>query len=223
MRRASVLIAILQSAAFQTLNHLVIEYITTDSFWSPLIQDPVFQDYNKASKVYWDARHRNESLKHVDEGNTGQAARLELPAPSLGDKEEGTLSVSQTIDATGSAEHQSDDSESKGQSKVDSEPESATQADNSWRKIALGCLRTFITQVLLGPLLYTWHIWLERLFPSRRSARQSDGAYQVSKEKEVDDDDTREEQVIQKWLRQGKIHRASLSWRNTFAKWAIRK
>ncbi|KAI1363110.1 hypothetical protein F5Y08DRAFT_310266 [Xylaria arbuscula] len=215
MRYASMITAILQAATLHTLNYVLTRYITTDSFWSVLTEDPVLQDYNRASKVYWDARLRNQSFEHPDKGTTEQTTRLELPESDANGIGEDILSVPSILDAVDSAGGPTNGSGSHAQPEVNSAngPTEIT--------VALGWLRTFFIDVLLGPLIYTWHIWLERLLPSRRSARQRDSAYQASKEKETDGDDVREEQIIQKWLRQGKIRRPSLSWRNTFAKWAI--
>ncbi|KAI1175563.1 hypothetical protein F4777DRAFT_322575 [Nemania sp. FL0916] len=225
MRRASVLFIILQSATFQTLNHLLARYISTGSFHNLLIQDPVYQEWDRVAKVYFDAQRSNQTSEEASQGTTKQATRLELPAPDTEEIGERALSARPILDATNGVEHQNKGPEPNVESKVAPSTEVPQKEDKNWRTVAWGCLRIFVVHVLLGPLLYAWHIWLERLFPSRRSARQSnDNAYQRSDKKDADvtyADDTREEQVIQKWLRQGKIQRASLSWPNTIAKWAL--
>ncbi|KAI0505475.1 hypothetical protein F5B22DRAFT_525690 [Xylaria bambusicola] len=224
MRRASVLFVILQSASFQTLNYLLVEYVALDSFWNRMKQDPMFQEYDRVSQALWDAKHGNQTRAQTDKTNTGQTARLELPASDSDETDEGTFSVQPIIDVTHDVEHQSEGPESRAEPEVHLASVPTQQAkDKTWRTAVLDCLRVFFIQLFLGPLLYAWHIWLERLFPTRRSARQ-DKVYTDAKQKDADitfAEDTREEQVIQKWLRQGKIRRASLSWPNTFAKWAL--
>ncbi|KAK5637113.1 hypothetical protein RRF57_012825 [Xylaria bambusicola] len=224
MRRASVLFVILQSASFQTLNYLVVEYIALDTFWNQVMQDPAYREYDRAYQALWDAKYGNQTRAHTDKTNTGQAARLELPASDADEIDGRLLSIHPSIDAAHDVEHQSEGSEPRAEPEVHSATIPAQKArDRSWRTVALECLRIFFIQVLLGPLLYAWHIWLERLFPTRRSAHQ-DNASIDAKQKGADTtfaEDTREEQVIQKWLRQGKIRRASLSWPNTFAKWTL--
>lgn len=70
--------------------------------------------------------------------------------------------------------------------------------------------------VVTAILRYWWMIWLERLLPAR--PRASTAGIAVASEKE---DDSREEEVIRKWVEAGKVRRASLSWFNTFAKWFL--
>lgn len=74
---------------------------------------------------------------------------------------------------------------------------------------------------VVAPIYYYWHIWLERTFPAR--PRPVIMPSRSEKENFLDETDsvTQEEEVIQKWIAQGKIRRASLSWWNTFVKWIL--
>lgn len=76
-------------------------------------------------------------------------------------------------------------------------------------------------QALVFPLLYYWHIWLERKFPAR--PRGVDVAYDRTEKVKVDDDlnEVQEGVVVQKWIAQGKVRRSSLSLWNTLIKWLL--
>ncbi|KAK4499830.1 hypothetical protein PRZ48_008016 [Zasmidium cellare] len=73
--------------------------------------------------------------------------------------------------------------------------------------------RDILFTTIISPLYYYWHIWLERSFPARPRP--------VGTSEKVADDTSHEEDVIQKWIAQGKIRRASLSWWNTLVKWTL--
>jgi hypothetical protein len=71
---------------------------------------------------------------------------------------------------------------------------------------------------VLTPLYYQWHMWLERFLPGRGSVTALMPAGEKSG---LDEGDNHEEEVVQRWIAQGKVRRASLSWWNTFLKWAL--
>ncbi|GIZ43129.1 hypothetical protein CKM354_000636900 [Cercospora kikuchii] len=96
--------------------------------------------------------------------------------------------------------------------------------------------------LLITPLLYLWQIQLERTFPGRLKAadiiakqshqRKSSSATSslasLLKNQESstfedigEDDSTREEAIVQKWIEQGKVKRQSLNWLNTLTKWIL--
>lgn len=82
-----------------------------------------------------------------------------------------------------------------------------------WRALP----RDVFVNTIITVLGYYWQIWLERTFPARTrpsekviSDRFAEGA-----------DDSREEEVVKKWIAQGKIRRASLNWCNTLVKWVL--
>jgi hypothetical protein len=69
---------------------------------------------------------------------------------------------------------------------------------------------------LLAPLQYWWYMALERILPARSRDRSSTADLT---EKEGSED--REEEVVKKWIAQGRVRRASLNWCNTFLKWVL--
>jgi hypothetical protein len=77
--------------------------------------------------------------------------------------------------------------------------------------------REIVISFVLAMLQYWWLIGLERILPTRPRyrdvpARQKD---------QVEESEDREEEVVKKWIAQGRVHRASLNWRNTFLKWLL--
>lgn len=77
--------------------------------------------------------------------------------------------------------------------------------------------------ILTAFLRYWWLIWLERLLPARPRSRRDTSTSDPSAI-HLDDkgeDDSREEEIIKKWVEAGKVRRSSLSWCNTFLKWML--
>lgn len=69
--------------------------------------------------------------------------------------------------------------------------------------------------LVMCTLQYYWLLWLAHILPARSRRRSV-----IVKEKgEMSED--REEEVIKKWIAQGRVHRASLNWCNTFFKWVL--
>lgn len=66
---------------------------------------------------------------------------------------------------------------------------------------------------------YYWHIWLERILPTRLKGT----VVPVRDEKEapLETNEDVEEKIVQKWIAQGKVRRSSISWANTIAKWML--
>lgn len=76
--------------------------------------------------------------------------------------------------------------------------------------------RAIIVVIIVTILEYYWQIWLERILPAR--PRPSN----IVLEKQLaEDDDTREDEIVKKWIAQGKVRRASLSFWNTALKWIL--
>lgn len=73
-----------------------------------------------------------------------------------------------------------------------------------------------ITFLIVSVLQYWWFIWLEKLLPARRKRQ----IVYVQHEK-VEESEDREEEVVKKWIAQGRVQRASLNWCNTFLKWVL--
>jgi len=83
-----------------------------------------------------------------------------------------------------------------------------------WRSLPRETFLLFI----ICPLYYHWNLWLERLLPGRARVTALMPAGEKSGAGEGDD---REEEIVQRWIAQGKVRRASLSWWNTFLKWIL--
>ncbi|KAF2437756.1 hypothetical protein P171DRAFT_424555 [Karstenula rhodostoma CBS 690.94] len=72
-----------------------------------------------------------------------------------------------------------------------------------------------VAMLIMGVLQYCWLLRLEHALPARSRRRDV-----VVKEKgEMDED--REEEVVKKWIAQGRVRRASLNWCNTLFKWIL--
>ncbi|KAJ4360194.1 uncharacterized protein N0V89_000754 [Didymosphaeria variabile] len=79
------------------------------------------------------------------------------------------------------------------------------------KELPLGVFAHFV----MCTLQYVWLIWLERVLPARSRRRDV-----IVKEKgEMSED--REEEVVKKWIAQGRVRRASLNWCNTLLKWVL--
>ncbi|KAH7080127.1 hypothetical protein BKA63DRAFT_236275 [Paraphoma chrysanthemicola] len=68
--------------------------------------------------------------------------------------------------------------------------------------------------IILAILEYYWLIWLEKILPAR--SRRRDVPYQ--RHEKVEESEDREEEIVQRWIAQGRVKRASLNWCNTFLK-----
>ncbi|KAH7086442.1 hypothetical protein FB567DRAFT_71171 [Paraphoma chrysanthemicola] len=68
--------------------------------------------------------------------------------------------------------------------------------------------------IILAILEYYWFIWLEKILPAR--SRRRDVSHQ--RHEKVEESEDREEEIIQRWIAQGRVKRASLNWCNTFLK-----
>lgn len=81
-------------------------------------------------------------------------------------------------------------------------------------------VRYIFVSALAFPLLYFWHIWLERTFPARpRGVAIAQSTKKKVKVNDDFDDELREEAVVRRWVAQGKVRRSSLSVWNTLIKW----
>lgn len=78
--------------------------------------------------------------------------------------------------------------------------------------------RSMFILAMIAPLYYYWQLWLERILPRRARA---EARLPPPEKADFGDDGDREQEVIEKWIAQGKIRRSSLSWWNTFLKWAL--
>jgi hypothetical protein len=72
--------------------------------------------------------------------------------------------------------------------------------------------REVVIFFLLSIFQYWWLVWLERMLPAR--PRHRSGA--VSHKVEVEESEDREEEIVKKWIAQGRVNWTSLKWCNTF-------
>ena len=96
-------------------------------------------------------------------------------------------------------------------------PNNGTQIANhnpSGASYSWSLLRRVVLCMLISVLQYHWFIWLERVLPAR--PRRKDGSHSLEGES-----DDREEEVVKKWIAQGRVNRASFNWCNTFFKWVL--
>lgn len=68
-------------------------------------------------------------------------------------------------------------------------------------------------------LSYLWNIWLERAFPAR--PRGSTVLPETTKTDKFEDYEQVEEEIVKKWIAQGKVQRSTISWSNTLIKWLL--
>jgi hypothetical protein len=78
--------------------------------------------------------------------------------------------------------------------------------------------RELFLMIVVSPLYYYWHIWLERFLPGRARAA---ALVPVGEKSGFGEGEQNEEEIVQRWIAQGKVRRASLSWWNTFLKWVL--
>jgi hypothetical protein len=78
--------------------------------------------------------------------------------------------------------------------------------------------RRVAVYLLLSALQYWWYLALEKMLPARPRPRVLLSDQRVEKAEESED---REEEVVKKWIAQGRVYRASLNWCNTFLKWIL--
>jgi hypothetical protein len=79
--------------------------------------------------------------------------------------------------------------------------------------------REVFIYALLSPLAYYWQIYLERFFPTRSRGVVVD--YEKKEKVEVDVNEDQEGEVVKRWIAQGRVRGSSVSWWNTFVKWAL--
>jgi hypothetical protein len=77
--------------------------------------------------------------------------------------------------------------------------------------------RELVVHMVIFALQYWWFAGLERLLPTRPRSKE----VPRQRENKVELSEGREEEVVEKWIAQGKVQRASLSWCNTFLKWVL--
>lgn len=83
---------------------------------------------------------------------------------------------------------------------------------------SIGCAiaRLYVPLCLLR---HYWHLLLERCFPTRPRGVEID--YTGKEKAGIHTDEGQEEEVVKRWIAQGKVRRSSISWWNTFIKWVL--
>ncbi|KAK7751162.1 hypothetical protein SLS62_006846 [Diatrype stigma] len=81
--------------------------------------------------------------------------------------------------------------------------------------------RALLLSCLTCALCYWWQVWLEHRLPGRSRRVEIVKQSGPGDEKVEGGEDGREEQVVKRWIAQGKVQRSSLSWGNTLLKWIL--
>lgn len=76
--------------------------------------------------------------------------------------------------------------------------------------------RTAVVAAIVSAMQYYWLVWLDRILPARSRRRDVGGRLD-----EEGENDVYEEKIVKRWIAQGRVKRASLSWWNTFLKWVL--
>jgi hypothetical protein len=77
--------------------------------------------------------------------------------------------------------------------------------------------RELVVHMIIFALQYWWFVGLERILPARPRSKE----VPRQRENKIELSEGREEEVVEKWIAQGKVQRASLNWCNTFLKWVF--
>ncbi|KNG52459.1 hypothetical protein DDE82_006309 [Stemphylium lycopersici] len=77
--------------------------------------------------------------------------------------------------------------------------------------------REVVVYFVISVLQYWWFIGLEKLLPARPRYRETPYDRKV----QIEESEDREEEVVKRWIAQGRVRRASLSWCNIFLKWVL--
>ncbi|KAI1841508.1 hypothetical protein JX266_012260 [Neoarthrinium moseri] len=86
--------------------------------------------------------------------------------------------------------------------------------------------RQALLYALTVPFSFYWHLLLERMLPTRpRGVELHYEKPHALREKAVsplqEPGEGQEEEVVKRWIAQGKVRRSSVSWWNTFVKWVL--
>ncbi|CAN9222585.1 unnamed protein product [Alternaria alternata] len=138
-------------------------------------------------------------------------ARLEKMQKSVIPKEEADNYVMRTVNETNGTTWTY--FVPKNQTEAIPTTNNATKESFYGRELPREVLIVFILVILQ----YWWFVGLEKILPAR--PRRRDVTYQ-GKEK-VEESEDREEEVVKKWIAQGRVNRASLNICNTFLKWVL--
>ncbi|KAL1797929.1 hypothetical protein ACET3X_004535 [Alternaria dauci] len=189
--------AVLEATAICTVSMIYTHYVS-DNMFDVVIQNKTFSNLA-------------EIFANGTASDRAHNARLEKMQKSVIPKDEVDNYVMRTVNETDGTTWTY--FVPKNQTEAISTTEDATKESFYGRELPR---EVFILFVLMM-LQYLWFVGLERILPARRRAR--DVPYQ-EKEK-VEESEDREEEVVKKWIAQGRVNRASLNICNTLLKWVL--
>ena len=195
MTFSSLWTAVLTTTAIYTADSLFTHH-TTGVVYAELMKNPGFSN--------WTALFTNHSY-HVDAvyNATYRTASAPVTLPTANLLDQGShdlltnLSVKNAMNTTAAPSTLS----------------AAAPYEESFYKRSLPI--SMIAYLVLSTLQYCWLIWLERILPAR-SRRQH-----VPTTEKLSLSEDHEEEIVKKWVAQGRVRRASLNWCNTFLKWVL--
>jgi hypothetical protein len=123
-----------------------------------------------------------------------------------------------TFDAGADAmEHRLSSYKNNGISRNRTLKTNGAQSEPYYRQVLPREVATFL---IVSVLQYWWFVALEKMLPARPGRYNSLVQFQQG-EKVLEESEDREEEVVKKWIAQGRVRRASLNWCNTFLKWML--
>ncbi|RYO64746.1 hypothetical protein AA0113_g5799 [Alternaria arborescens] len=188
---------VLQATAICTVSLLYTHYVSENMF-DAVIHDETFS-------------HLAGMLDNATAAEQAHNARLEKMQKSVIPKDEADNYVMRTVNETNGTTWSY--FVPKNQTELIPNTKNATKESFYGRELPREVLIVFILVILQ----YWWFVGLEKILPAR--PRRRDVTYQ-GKEK-VEESEDREEEVVKKWIAQGRVNRASLNICNTFLKWVL--
>ncbi|CAI9636974.1 hypothetical protein GT037_004093 [Alternaria burnsii] len=188
---------VLQATAICTISLLYTHYVSENMF-DVVTHDETFS-------------HLAGMFDNSTAAEQAHNARLEKMQKSVIPKEEADNYVMRTVNETNGTTWTY--FVPKNQTETIPNTKNATKESFYGRELPREVLIAFILVVLQ----YWWFVGLEKILPAR--PRRRDVTYQ-GKEK-VEESEDREEEVVKKWIAQGRVNRASLNICNTFLKWVL--
>ncbi|CAN9248050.1 unnamed protein product [Alternaria alternata] len=188
---------VLQATAICTISLLYTHYVSENMF-DAVIHDETFS-------------HLAGMFDNATAAEQAHNARLEKMQKSVIPKDEADNYVMRTVNETNGTTWSY--FVPKNQTELIPNTKNATKESFYGRELPREVLIVFILVILQ----YWWFVGLEKILPAR--PRRRDVTYQ-GKEK-VEESEDREEEVVKKWIAQGRVNRASLNICNTFLKWVL--
>ena len=188
---------VLQATAICTISLLYTHYVSENMF-DAVIHDETFS-------------HLAGMFDNATAAEQAHNARLEKMQKSVIPKDEADNYVMRTVNETNGTTWSY--FVPKNQTELIPNTKNATKESFYGRELPREVLIVFILVILQ----YWWFVGLEKILPAR--PRRRDVTYQ-GKEKVEESEDT-EEEVVKKWIAQGRVNRASLNICNTFLKWVL--